>query len=264
MEPAALARGAPPNSLKSLYKPCAADPAGPRWRPGKQIWRKHVPSPVKDQSRGVKGLYKYILFGFSWMGVSSPSDSPKQNRTGFSQAAKPTKWGRECRMLGPGPQHGCPSPAGAHSVPGRVPSALLTPLPPLLSLPAPSPAAWAPPAPSPLPPPIIKGHINNQSKEDSAVTPVQPPFHIHLPSPPQKTNTPLSWQVAKSALTGGPVAETITSADTDLSGHSRKTCQDFAKVFIANLILFVNTFKSKPAGVTTALLYTFLPHQLWL
>lgn len=137
MKPAALAGGAPQNSLKSLYKSCAPDPAGPRWHPGKQVWRKHEPSPVKDQSRGVESLYKYILFGFSRMGGSSPPDSPKQNRTGFSRAAKPTKWGRGCRILGPDPQHGCPCPVDAYSVPGRVPSAILTPLPPLLSLPAP-------------------------------------------------------------------------------------------------------------------------------
>lgn len=91
-------------------------------------------------------------------------------------------WGLILRIGAPGLQ--------MHSVHGLVPPAILTPLLPRLPLQALSPAAWAPPTPPSLPPPIIQSHINNLPKEDSDVTPVKPSFHIHLPSPLPKTDTP--------------------------------------------------------------------------
>lgn len=53
------------------------------------------------------------------------------------------------------------------------------------------------------PPPSSPGQINHLPLEDSTVTPLKPPVHIHRPppptNPPPKTNPPPSWRVAKSA-----------------------------------------------------------------
>lgn len=59
---------------------------------------------------------------------------------------------------------------------------------PQLSLPAPAflqPGLYLLSSPS-LPPPIIPGHINHLPIENSVVTPLKRPFHIHLPTQHQK------------------------------------------------------------------------------
>ena len=147
--------------------------------------------PCLPQSRtgSVQHLYKYILFGFSRKDGSLPPDSPKQNKTGFLPAAKPIE-GQGCRMLGTDSQSWYPAPTDAHSAPGRVSPATLTllPAPPQLSLPAPAflqPGLHLLSSPS-LSPPIIPGHINHLPIENSVVTPLKRPFHIHLPTQHQK------------------------------------------------------------------------------
>lgn len=124
------------------------------------------------QSRtGGPGRYKYILFAFSGKGGSLPPDGSKQNKTGFSQAAKSSEgWGG--RTLGTDPGNWCTCPLrGTLCTWACLPTSC-----PLATAPAPSSCPhflWPGrrSSPSSLPPPIRQGHTNNLPKEDSALTP---------------------------------------------------------------------------------------------
>lgn len=153
------------------------------------------------------GHYKYILFAFSGKGGSLPPDGSKQNKTGFSQAAKSSAgWGG--RMLGTDPGNWRTCPSEAHSAPGHVCPPPVPWLPPLLPLPALiscSLGTAAPPLPCPLP--SDKAVLIIYLKRTVCSPPVKRPFYIHLSSPPPETSTPPSWEMAKSAL---PATLTIT------------------------------------------------------
>lgn len=101
------------------------------------------------------------------------------------------------------------------------------------------------------PPPSSPGQINHLPLEDSAVTPLKPPVHIH-PTPTthhqkQTLLPPGAWpsrQEWRGSRSDQHEWQPLTQA-----AAPEKPCQDFAKVLIMDLILFVNTFKSNPAGI---------------
>lgn len=104
---------------------------------------------------------------------------------------------------------------------------------------------------------IIQGFINNLFKRDNALTPIKRPFHIHLPSPPPKTNTPPPWEVAKSALIGGSCSDYHKQLTLIWAAIPEKPWQDFAKVLkpISFYLSHIWEKSSCYPGAHTTLLY---------
>ena len=143
-----------------------------------------MPAPVS--TRGLQRLYKYTLFGFSRKGGGGLPPESKQN--GFSQIAKPSE-GQGGRTRATDPETRCPSLQrhGLHrALSHQLLSFCYSSLPTLSSCPPflqPGLQVLPPPC---QPPPISPGRINHLPLEDSAVTPLNPPVHIHPPTHHQK------------------------------------------------------------------------------